>query len=60
MAALGKEPLENTRPRPVSPLYSDTSLKMADRFNAVLEGEGPVGRALTDLQSELQNIVDQG
>lgn len=60
VAALGKESLENTRPRPVSPYYSDMSLKMADKFNAALKGEVPVGQALSDLQSELQNIVDQG
>lgn len=60
VAALGRESLENTRPRPVSPYYSDMSLAMADNFNSALKGEVPVERALAELQTELQNIVDQG
>ncbi|MDP8950358.1 MAG: hypothetical protein M3N00_09000 [Actinomycetota bacterium] len=48
VAALGKELLENTRPRPVSPYYSDMSRDI------------PVGQALQELQAELQNIVNQG
>ncbi|HSK98920.1 MAG TPA: ABC transporter substrate-binding protein [Rubrobacteraceae bacterium] len=59
VAALGRESLENTRPRPVSPYYSDMSLAMADTFNAALKGEVPVERALAELQTELQSIVDQ-
>jgi multiple sugar transport system substrate-binding protein len=59
VAALGKESLENTRPRPVSPYYSDMSLVMAEQFNAALKGSVPVGQALQTLQSELQNIVNQ-
>ena len=60
VAALGKESLENTRPRPVSPYYSDMSLVMAEKFNASLKGDLSVEQALQELQSELQNIVDQG
>jgi multiple sugar transport system substrate-binding protein len=60
VAALGRESLENSRPRPVSPYYSDMSLVMADTFNAALKGEVPVDAALKDLQAELQNIADQG
>jgi multiple sugar transport system substrate-binding protein len=59
VAALGKESLENTRPRPVSPYYSDMSLAMSEKFNAALKGDLPVERALQELQAELQNIVDQ-
>ncbi len=59
VAALGKESLENTRPRPVSPYYSDMSLVMAEQFNAALKGSVPVGQALSELQAELQGIVDQ-
>ena len=59
VAALGKESLRNTRPRPVSPYYSDMSLAMAEQFNAALKGSVPVDRALGELQGELQNIVDQ-
>jgi multiple sugar transport system substrate-binding protein len=59
VARLGREALENARPRPVSPYYSDMSLAMAEQFNASLKGEVPVERALENLQGELQNIVDQ-
>ncbi|HET7479537.1 MAG TPA: extracellular solute-binding protein [Rubrobacteraceae bacterium] len=60
VAARGKEALQSTRPRPISPYYSDMSLKMADSFNAALKGEVPVASALAKLQRDLQNIVDQG
>ena len=60
VARLGREALENARPRPVSPYYSDMSLAMAEQFNASLKGEVPVERSLENLQQELQNIVDQG
>jgi multiple sugar transport system substrate-binding protein len=60
VAELGREALENARPRPVSPYYSDMSLAMAEQFNAALKGEVPVEQALENLQGELQNIVNQG
>ena len=60
VARLGREALENARPRPVSPYYSDMSLAMAEQFNAALKGEVPVEGALENLQRELQEIVDQG
>jgi multiple sugar transport system substrate-binding protein len=60
VAALGKESLENARPRPASPYYSDMSLVMAEKFNAALKGDLSVGQALQELQTELQNIADQG
>ena len=59
VARLGREALENTRPRPVSPLYSDMSLEMAEEFNAALKGEVSVDQALAGLQKGLQNIADQ-
>ncbi len=59
VARLGREALENTRPRPVSPLYSDMSLEMAEEFNAALKGEVSVDQALASLQKGLQNIADQ-
>jgi len=59
VAKLGREALENARPRPVSPYYSDMSLAMAEHFNAALKGDGPVEQALQELQTELQNIVEQ-
>ena len=60
VAELGREALENARPRPVSPYYSDMSLAMAEQVNAALKGEISVEQALENLQGELQNIVDQG
>ncbi len=60
VARLGRESLENARPRPVSPYYSDMSLAMAEQFNAALKGEVPVRRSLETLKGELQSIVDQG
>ena len=60
VASLGRESLESSRPRPVSPYYSDMSLEMAGQFNAALKGEEPVEQALETLQRELQAIVDQG
>ncbi len=58
-AALGREALQRSRPRPVSPYYSDMSLVMADYFNEALTGAVPVGQALRGMQGELQDIVDQ-
>jgi multiple sugar transport system substrate-binding protein len=60
VASLGRESLENSRPRPVSPYYSDMSLEMAGQFNAALKGEEPVELSLETLQRELQAILDQG
>ena len=60
VARLGREALENARPRPVSPYYSDMSLAMAEQFNGALKGEVAVEGALQNLQEELQNIMDQG
>ncbi len=59
VARLGREALENARPRPISPVYSDMSLEMAEQFNAALKGEVSVNGALRNLQKDLQNIVDQ-
>jgi multiple sugar transport system substrate-binding protein len=59
VAALGKAALENARPRPISPYYSDMSLVMAEYFNEALKGSKTVDRALGDMQDELQNIVEQ-
>jgi multiple sugar transport system substrate-binding protein len=40
IARLGREAVENARPRPVSPYYSDMSLVMAEQFNAALNPRG--------------------
>ena len=59
VAALGKAALENARPRPISPYYSDMSLVMAEYFNEALKGSTPVDQALRGMQGELQTIVEQ-
>jgi trehalose/maltose transport system substrate-binding protein len=60
VAELGQEAIQNTRPRPVSPFYSDMSLRMAEQFNASLNDEVAPEEALTTLQEELEEIVQQG
>lgn len=57
--ALAGEALANTVPRPVSPVYSDMSLTMAEQFNASLKGDVSPNEAVQTLQEELQNIADQ-
>ena len=56
---LGKTAIQNSKPRPVSPVYSDMSLKMAEQFNASLKGEVPPQQAIKTLQKELSDIVQQ-
>lgn len=58
--ALGEKALKTARPRPVSPYYSDMSLKMAEQFAAVLRGDTRPEQATKTLQSELQSIIEQG
>ncbi|MEJ7843678.1 MAG: ABC transporter substrate-binding protein, partial [Rubrobacter sp.] len=56
---LAGEALKNTVPRPVSPVYSDMSLKMAEEFNSSLGGDTEPQDAISTLQTELQKIADQ-
>src|ERR671912_787176 len=60
VVALAKVALQHTRPRPVSPYYSDMSLEMQEQFNASLKGDVPPEEAATTLKSELENIIQQG
>ncbi len=61
VAKLGKEVLiGNSEPRPVSPYYSDMSLKLAEQFNAALGGDVSPEQAAQTLQKELEEIVEQG
>ncbi len=57
---LGQEALKNSKPRPVSPFYSDMSLKMAEQFNRTLKGDVSPEQAVKTLQQELSSIVEQG
>ena len=56
----GEQALQDARPRPVSPFYSDMSLEMAEQFNASLNGEVSPEEALGTLQESLTEIVEQG
>ncbi len=60
VAELGQEAIRNTRPGPVSPYYSDMSLRMAAGFAASLRGEAPPEEVLGTLQGEIEEIVRQG
>ncbi len=60
VAELGQETIRNTRPRPVSPFYSDVSLRMADGFAWSLWGEAPPEEVLREVKGELEEILAQG
>ncbi len=60
MIADAREALLNVRPRPVSGRYSEMSRVMALQFNNVLRGNTMPEEAIQTLQSELQQIVEQG
>ena len=61
VARLGKEAIiENSTPRPVSPVYSDMSLVLAEQLNQSLKGSTSPEQAVKTLQTELQEIAEQG
>ena len=61
VARLGREAIiDNSRPRPVSPYYSDMSLVMAEQFNASLKGNVSPEQAVKTIEERLQEIVEQG
>jgi multiple sugar transport system substrate-binding protein len=57
---LAKVALQHTRPRPVSPYYSDMSLEMQEQFNASLTGDISPEEAAQTLQEQLENFIKQG
>jgi multiple sugar transport system substrate-binding protein len=57
---LAREAIDRTRPRPVSPYYSDMSLKLAEQFNSALKGDVSPEQAVKTLQQEMEQIVEQG
>ncbi|MGH3090050.1 MAG: ABC transporter substrate-binding protein [Rubrobacteraceae bacterium] len=57
---LGKEAIDRTRPRPVSPFYSDLSLEMSEVFTTNLRGDVEPEQAVANLQSEMEEIIEQG
>jgi multiple sugar transport system substrate-binding protein len=60
VVALSKEALQNARPRPISPYYSQMSRTMAEQFNKVLTGATSPEEAVETLQSDLQRIIEEG
>lgn len=60
VASLGREALGNSRPRPVSPYYSDMSLEMSDQFNASVKGDASPQETVKSLDAALREIVKQG
>jgi multiple sugar transport system substrate-binding protein len=56
---LGKEAIEHTKPRPVSPYYGDMSLEMAEQFASVVKGDTSPEQAAKALQKSLENIIEQ-
>jgi multiple sugar transport system substrate-binding protein len=56
---LGKDIINNTKPRPVSPYYSDMSLKMQEQFNLSLKGDVSPQQAVKTLQKALTSIQQQ-
>ena len=55
--ALGKTAIDNARPRPMSPFYSQISPRIALAFNRTLSGEVDGEEAASILQDELENIL---
>src|SRR5215218_1008990 len=60
VVALSREALQNARPRPIAPYYSEMSREMAEQFNNVLRGAITPEVAVETLQGELQRIIQQG
>lgn len=57
--AVAADAIKQARPRPVSPYYSDMSLKMAEEFNSSLKGDVSPEEAVHTLQKELTSIQKQ-
>jgi multiple sugar transport system substrate-binding protein len=57
---LAQEALQHTRPRPVSPYYSDMSLEMAEQFNASLSGDISPEEAARNLKEQLERFIKEG
>jgi multiple sugar transport system substrate-binding protein len=57
---LAQEALQHTRPRPVSPYYSDMSLEMAELFNASLSGDISPEEAARTLKEQLERFIKEG
>jgi multiple sugar transport system substrate-binding protein len=60
VVVLAREALQHTRPRPVSPYYSDISLQMQEQFNASLTGDVTPEVAARTLKENLEDLIRQG
>ncbi len=60
VVVLAREALQHTRPRPVSPYYSDISLEMRDQFYASLTGDITPEEAARTLKVNLESLIEQG
>jgi trehalose/maltose transport system substrate-binding protein len=60
VVALAREALQHTRPRPISPYYSDFSLEIQEQFNASLTGDIAPEDAARTLKENLENLIQQG
>lgn len=56
--AQGVEAIKSSRPKPVTPYYSDMSLQMAEQFNLSLKGEKSPEQATADLREEILKIQE--
>jgi multiple sugar transport system substrate-binding protein len=56
---VAKEPLARNKPRPVSPYYSDLSLKMQAQFNSSLKGTVSPEQAAKTLKGQIELIIKQ-
>jgi maltose-binding protein MalE len=56
---LGKEAIQHTRSRPVSPYYGDMSLEMAEKYASVVKGDTSPEEAVKALKADLENIIEQ-
>jgi multiple sugar transport system substrate-binding protein len=60
VVVLAQEALQHTRPRPVSPYYSDMSLEMQEQFNASLSGDISPEEAARTLKEQLERFIKEG
>ncbi|HYY44463.1 MAG TPA: ABC transporter substrate-binding protein, partial [Actinomycetota bacterium] len=58
--ALARQIRDQIRPRPVSPFYSDISLKMQEAFNNNLKGETSPSETTSALEQQIKTIVQEG
>ena len=58
--ALAKQLADQIKARPASPFYPDMSLAMQEGFNSALKGEASPQDTVSQLQQDMQGIINQG